>query len=316
MKREAFLRSVLGLAAGLFGSRRLGAEPGEKPGPMPRRTLGATGVEVGILGLGGHHVGLSGSERRARELVDTALAAGITFIDTAESYQNGQSEEWLGRALEGRRNRVFLMTKTYAPRDRSGESAKRHLEGSLRRLRTDRLDLWQLHSIQSPEDVDRAFAPGGAMEFILQAKRQGVARFVGVTGHVTPAAHLRALTYWDRGLRYDAVQLPLNPMDYHQLSFQRQVLPELTRRKIGVIAMKTSADGRLPRARLCSTEECLRYVWALPIAVAVVGMERPQLVRANAATANRPQMSEAERQALLGRLVSRVDLGLEWYKAR
>ena len=314
MKRDAFLRSVLGVAAGLVSGRRLGADPAQETGSMPRRLLGATGAEVGILGLGGHHVGLSGSERRARELVEAALTAGITFFDTAESYQNGRSEEWLGRALEGRRSRAFLMTKTYAPGDRSAESAKRHLDGSLRRLRTDRLDLWQLHSIQSPEDVDRAFGTGGAMEFILEAKRQGIVRFVGVTGHVTPAAHLRALTYWDRGVRYDAVQLPLNPIDYHQRSFQRQVLPELTRRRIGVIAMKTSADGRLPRARLCTTEECLRFVWSLPIAVAVVGMERPQLVRVNAKTAKTPPMTEAERRALLDRLASRADLNLEWYK--
>ena len=172
MKRDAFLRSVLGVAAGLVSGRRLGADPAQETGPMPRRLLGATGAEVGILGLGGHHVGLSGSERRARELVEAALTAGITFFDTAESYQNGRSEEWLGRALEGRRSRAFLMTKTYAPGDRSAESAKRHLDGSLRRLRTDRLDLWQLHSIQSPEDVDRAFGPGGAMEFILEGLHQ------------------------------------------------------------------------------------------------------------------------------------------------
>jgi predicted aldo/keto reductase-like oxidoreductase len=207
------------------------------------------------------------------------------------------------------------MTKTYDLVNRGRESAARHLEGSLHRLRTDRLDLWQLHSVRSIDDVDRAFRPGGAMEYILEAQRQGVVRYVGVTGHQDPAANVRALHYWDEGLRFDAMQMPLNPIDHHQRSFERQVLPELVKRDIAVIAMKTSGDGRLLRNRVCTAAECHRYAWSLPVSLAVVGMERPTLVRENARSARefRP-LADAERRALLQRVAPRASLRLEPYK--
>jgi aryl-alcohol dehydrogenase-like predicted oxidoreductase len=165
------------------------------------------------------------------------------------------------------------------------------------------------------EDVDRSFGPGGAMEFIQEAKRQGTVRFIGVTGHVTPQAHRRALEYWDRGIRFDVMQMPLNPMDYHQRSFTRELLPLVVERGIGVIAMKTSADGALLREGLATIDECQRYVWSLPISLAVVGMERPELVRENARRAREFRaMAEAEVAALRARLEPRAELGLEWYK--
>jgi aryl-alcohol dehydrogenase-like predicted oxidoreductase len=215
----------------------------------------------------------------------------------------------------GVRDQVFVMTKTYDFEHRSRDSAARHLEGSLQRLRTDHLDLWQLHSVRSVEDVDRAFRRGGTMEFILEAQRQGVVRHVGVTGHQDPAANLRALHYWDEGIRFETMQMPLNPLDHHQRSFERQVLPELVKRDIGVIAMKTSADGRLVRSRVCSPAECHRYAWSLPVSIAVVGMERPALVRENARRAREfSRLSDAERRALLDRVAPRADLRLEPYK--
>jgi aryl-alcohol dehydrogenase-like predicted oxidoreductase len=163
--------------------------------------------------------------------------------------------------------------------------------------------------------VDRAFQPGGAMEFILRAREQGVVRYVGVTGHAEPAANLRAIEYFDRGLRFDAMQFPLNPIDYHQRSFQRQLLPELERRNIGIIAMKTSAQARLVRERICSIDECLRYVWSLPVDVAVVGMERPERVRQNAQLARAfAPMSDGELDELRARIAADARLELEWYK--
>ena len=137
------------------------------------------------------------------------------------------------------------MTKTYAPDERSAVSAQRHLERSLERLQTDVLDLWQLHNIRSVEDVARSFREGGAMQYILEMKQKGVVRHVGVTEHVRPAAHRRAPALWDEGWKFDAMQIPINPIDFHQLSFQREVLPELTRRNIAVLAMKTSASRNL-----------------------------------------------------------------------
>lgn len=320
MLRSEFLGRLAALAGAMtlrHGSATMPSESSSlPPSPLPTRPLGQTGVDVPILGLGGHHLARTGSADGVRALLDVALDAGIRFLDTAESYQDGDSEKWLGAALGERRRDVFLMTKTFDFPARTSEGARRHLEGSLSRLRTDRLDLWQLHSVRSVEDVDRAFAPGGAMEYIVRMREEGVARFIGVTGHHDPAANLRALHYWDRGIRFDAMQMPLNPIDPHQRSFERAVLPELVRRGIGVIAMKTSADGALLQNGLCTAAECHRYVWALPVSVAVVGMERPELVRENARTALGPVMPDAERAALLDRLAPSARIDLEWYKQR
>jgi uncharacterized protein len=315
--RREFSRTLATATAGLaaFLGWRPASTPALPSGTLPTRRLGRTDLELPILSLGGSHVVQAGSERAARRLIDVALEEGIRFLDTAESYGSGTSERWIGAALKGRRDAVVLMTKTFAYPERTAESARRHLEGSLERLQTDHLDLWQLHSIRSVGDVDRAFGPGGAMEYILEAKERGIVRYVGVTGHVSPRAHARALEYWDRGIRFDAMQLPINPIDYHQQSFQREVLPQLVERGIGVIAMKTSADGALLRRKICSIEECVRYVWSLPVSVAVVGMERPELVRRNAQLAREfGPMGETELSALRARIGPKARLDLEWYK--
>ncbi len=310
MDRRTFARTVAAVLAGLG----LPAH-GRGASTLPTRRLGRTGLQVPILALGGHHVGRAASEADARLLVETAFEQGIRFFDNAESYQNGKAERWLGAALKGVRPDVLIMSKTHPPRDRSADSARRHLEGSLERLRTDYLDVWQLHSTKSVEDVDRAFRAGGAMEYIMRAKEEGLVRFVGVTGHVTPAAHRRALAYWDEGWQFDTFQFPINPIDYHQRSFQRHVLVDIVARDIGVIAMKTSADGRLLREGICTIEETLRYAWSLPVNVAVVGMERSDLVVENARIAREFEpMSPAELQALRDRIEPEADLTLEWYK--
>jgi aryl-alcohol dehydrogenase-like predicted oxidoreductase len=310
LDRRTFARTVAAVLAGLG----LPAH-GRGASTLPTRRLGRTGLQVPILALGGHHVGRAASEADARLLVETAFEQGIRFFDNAESYQNGKAERWLGAALEGVRPDVLIMSKTHSPRDRSADSARRHLEGSLERLRTDYLDVWQLHSTKSVEDVDRAFRAGGAMEYIMRAKEEGLVRFVGVTGHVTPAAHRRALAYWDEGWQFDTFQFPINPIDYHQRSFRRHVLVDIVARDIGVIAMKTSADGRLLREGICTIEETLRYAWSLPVNVAVVGMERSDLVVENARIAREFEpMSPAELQALRDRIEPEADLSLEWYK--
>ena len=316
MDRRGFLGALAGMAVGAVGTRAGPARGPVQAGVLPTRRLGRTDLEIPILAPGGFHVGRAGSEANARRLLDTALAEGLRFIDTAESYQRGTSEEWIGAALEGRRDQVVLMTKTFELETRSAASAERHLEGSLARLRTDYLDVWQLHSVRTVEDVDRAFRPGGAMEYILEAKERGVVRFVGVTGHARTEANRRALEYWDRGFRFDVMQMPLNPVDHFQPSFERTVLPGLVERDIGVIAMKTSAQGALLEAGVCSHEECLRYVWSLPVSVAVVGMERPELARTNARVAREfVPMSDGELATFRARVEPYAQPGLERYKA-
>ena len=316
MQRREFLHSMAGVAAGSLVGDAMGRGSGAAQGAIPVRPLGGTGLQVPILGLGGFHVGSAGSEAAAAAVVEAAFEEGVRFFDNAESYQNGQAERWMGSALRGMRDRVLLMTKTFDLATRSADGARRHLEGSLERLQTDYLDVWQLHSVRSVEDVDRAFGPGGAMEYILEAQQQGIVRHVGVTGHADPAFNLRALEHFDRGIRFDVMQMPVNPMDYHQKSFQRVVLPGLVERGIGVIAMKTSAQARLPSEGICTVEECLRYVWSLPVDVAVVGMERPDLVRHNAQTARAfAAMSDAELADIRERIRPRAQIDLEWYKA-
>ena len=318
MNRKEFLQQLVGLTAGLvvpsFVSRSVAGE-GETPA-IPRRKLGSTDITVPVLGLGGFHLGLAANEKQARAIVDAALEEGIRFFDNAESYQKGQSERYLGASLKGVRQDVFLMSKTYAPEDRSAESAKRHLEGSLERLQTDFLDLWQLHAVKNAEDVERSFRKGGAMEYIIDMKRKGVVKHIGVTGHANPAAHRRAIRFWDEGWKFDTLQFPLNPVDYHQLSFQHELLSGAVKRGIAVLAMKTAARGALIKQGVCTAQDCHRYALSLPVSVVVVGMETPDEVRGNARVFRQSAPLTPEQSvALLDKVRLKADLKLEPYKA-
>jgi aryl-alcohol dehydrogenase-like predicted oxidoreductase len=333
LDRKQFLRVMAGAAAGLACAPllRSGQEPAAEPqpatpkmgDPLPKRRLGREGPELTILGMGGSHMAMAPDEKASRELVEAALAKGVRFFDNAESYENGKAERWMGAALKSVRKDVFLMTKTLAPDRRNAESAKLQLAGSLERLQTDYLDLWQFHSVKTPEDVDLGFREGGALEYMLEMKRQKVVRWIGVTGHALPAANLRALHWWDQGWKFDSMQMPINPVDFHQSSFQKEVLPELVKRGIGVIAMKTSASGRLHDDGLCTVDECQRFVWSLPVSTAVVGMRTVAEVKENAlrartaaAAADVPPMAVEEADRLLARLQPQAKLELEWYKAK
>lgn len=322
MNRKEFLQWMAGAAAGLAAPALLtgcsAEEEGkatESPVSLPRRKLGSTGLTLPVLGLGGVQVGDCATEKDARALVDAAFTEGIRFFDTAEMYQNGGSETRLGAALKEVRQDVFLMTKTFSPEDRSAESARQHLERSLERLQTDSLDLWQLHGVTDEADVEKAFRPGGAMEYMLEAKEQGLVRHIGVTGHHRPATLQRALEFWDEGWKFDTMQFPLNPVDYHQFSFQRELLPEVVQRGIGVLAMKITAGGALLRENLCTAEECLRYVHSLPISIAIVGMETVEQLRSNAAVVRDDAAWTTEQiDQLLNRIEPSVKPNLEWYK--
>lgn len=190
---------------------------------IPRRQLGRTGVEVSALGLGGSDLGKAKSYEEAQQIVHEAIDAGITFMDNAWEYNNHRSEEWMGRALQGRRDRVFLMTKV-CTHGRDRKVAMQQLEESLRRLRTDHIDLWQIHEVVYYSDPDLIFRQNGAIEALDQAKKEGKVRFVGFTGHKDPAIHLKMLSH---NYPFDTVQLPLNTFDASFNSFETQVLPEL-----------------------------------------------------------------------------------------
>ena len=246
---------------------------------IPRRALGRTGVEVCALGLGGYHLGLVKSEREAVRIVQEAVDAGITFLDNAWEYHDGRSETIMGRALSGgRRARAFLMTKV-CTHGRGRREALRQLEQSLRRLRTDHLDLWQVHEVVYENDPERHAAAGGVLEALDEAKRQGKVRFVGFTGHKDPAIHRKMLRL---GFPFDTCQLPLNCLDGTFRSFEQEVLPELVRRGIAPLGMKSmGGEGEAVRKGVVSAEEALHYAMSLPVATTITGIDSLKVLRQN-----------------------------------
>ncbi len=242
-------------------------------GEVEYRVLGRTGERVSAIGVGGFHLGLPKvSEELALRIVRSAVDRGLNFLDNSWDYNEGASEERVGRALrDGYRDRVFLMTKIDGRRKRE---AARQLEESLRRLRTDRIDLVQHHEVIRFEDPDRIFAPDGAQEALLEARDAGKLRYIGFTGHKDPHVHRYMLEVADRnGFAFDTVQMPLNVMDAHFRSFEKLVLPELVRRGMGVLGMKSMGNGMILRSGAVSAVECLRYALSLPTSVVITGID-------------------------------------------
>lgn len=249
-------------------------------GGIPRRPLGKTGVDVSALCVGGHHLGLAKSEDEAVRIVHEAIDAGINFFDNAWEYHEGRSEEWMGKALEGgaRRKNVILMTKVCS-HGRDAKVAMEQLEQSLRRLKTDYIDLWQIHEVIYDNDPDLHFAKGGVTEALELAKKQGKVRFVGFTGHKHPAIHLKMLAH---NFPFDTCQLPLGCFDASFRSFEKEVLPELNRRGIAALGMKSlGGSGDAVRKGVVTVNEALRYAMSLPVASTVSGIDSLDVLRQN-----------------------------------
>jgi aryl-alcohol dehydrogenase-like predicted oxidoreductase len=268
------------------------------PSLIPHRILGSTDAEVSIMGLGGYHLGTIASKREAVRIVQAAVEAGITFLDNAWEYHDGESETLMGKALSegGLRDEAFLMTKC-CTHGRGKEAAFRQLHESLRRLRTDHLDLWQIHEVVYENDPERHFAKDGAVEALAEAKRQGKVRFVGFTGHKSPHLHLKMLKY---GFPFDACQLPLNCFDSTFRSFEREVLPELLVRGIAPLGMKAiCGEGTPARKRAIKATDALRYAMSLPVATTITGIDSMTVLRQNLGVARgfKP-LSEAEMDAI------------------
>ncbi len=271
-------------------------------GDIPYRTLGRTGEEVSIVGLGGYHIGSQKlSEKESIRIIRAAIDNGINFMDNSWDYNGGVSELRMGKALQdGYRDKVFLMTKIDG---QYKETAEKQIQESLHRLQTDQIDLLQFHEIIRIDDCFRIFGEGGAIEAVLEAKKGGRIRYIGFTGHKNPAIHLKMLeTGFKNKFIFDAVQMPLNVMDPHFESFEKNVLPVLEKHNIGVIAMKPFADGRILKSKTVRPEECLRYVMSLPIDVMVTGCESYTILdQALRAARSFKVMTETERKALLDR---------------
>lgn len=248
-----------------------------KKGEMLYRTLGRTGEQVSLVGLGGHHIGRPKDEQEGIRLIQSAIDRGINFMDNSWDYHNGGSEIRMGKALQGGyRDRAFLMTKIDG---RTKEEAAKQIDESLQRLQTDRLDLLQHHEIIRMEDPDRIFAEGGAMEAAVEAQKAGKVRYIGFTGHKDPLIHLRMLEVAaQNNFRFDTVQMPLNVMDAHFRSFERQVLPVLVENQIGVLGMKSMGDPYILKSNTVKPIECLHYAMNLPISTVITGIESMEIL--------------------------------------
>jgi aryl-alcohol dehydrogenase-like predicted oxidoreductase len=245
---------------------------------VPKRPMGRTGLEVSYIGLGGYHLGAVQEQATVDRIVNEAMDAGINFFDNAWEYHDGRSEEVLGRALKGKRDKVVLMTKV-CTHGRDQNVAMRQLEESLGRLQTDHLDVWQIHEVVYWNDPDLIFAPNGAIEALATAKQQGKVRFVGFTGHKDPRIHLKMLSH---GFEFDTVQMPLNCFDATFRSFEHNVLPELNRRGIAPLGMKSfGGSGEMLRHGDVTPREALSYAMSLPVAVTISGVDSLEVLHQN-----------------------------------
>jgi aryl-alcohol dehydrogenase-like predicted oxidoreductase len=266
---------------------------------IPYRILGRTGERVSAIGLGGWHLGFETvDEQLAVRIIRTAIDRGINFLDNSWDYYEGTSEIRMGRALrDGYRDRAFLMTKVDG---RSKKEAARQLDESLRRLGVDTIDLVQHHEVIRFEDPHRIFDDEGANAALVEARKAGKIRYIGFTGHKDPQIHLHTLAVArEHGFTFDTVQMPLNVMDAHYRSFERLVLPELVKDRIGVLGMKSLANGMILKSGTVSAVECLHYALALPTSVVITGVESMErLEQALDAARSFHPMSDAELDAL------------------
>jgi aryl-alcohol dehydrogenase-like predicted oxidoreductase len=240
---------------------------------MLYRQLGRTGERVSAIGLGGWHLGFESlDEQESIRIVRSAIDRGINFMDNSWDYNDGRSEVRMGKALrDGYRDKVFLMTKIDG---RSRREAKRQLDECLRRLQTDHIDLVQHHEVIRFEDPHRMFDDDGANAVLMEARQAGKVRYIGFTGHKDPRIHLYTLDVArEHGFSFDAVQMPLNVMDAHYRSFEKLVLPELVRQEIGVLGMKSMANGTILQSNTVTAIECLHYALNLPTSVVITGCE-------------------------------------------
>lgn len=260
MKRRTFV----GAAFSGLGLTSLSARPPKpRQGDIPTREFGRTGVKLTVIGQGGARMALIRSHEDARSHLRHAFALGLNYFDCAHSYWEGQSEEVYGQALKEVRKEVFLTSKTTM---RTAREARQELEVSLKRLQTDYIDLWQIHGVETLEDVEKIFNTGGAIEAFEAAKLAGQCRFIGFTGHHDPAVHLEMLR---RYRRFDSILMPLHAADPSYLSFEKNVLPVAVERGMAIQGMKVFGNAFLLRA--LNPKDCLTYVLSLPVHCAAVG---------------------------------------------
>lgn len=268
--RRSFFQGMFGSAAAVAMAQQALAQQ-ESPNGLPTRRLGRTNEQVSILCLGGWHIGAVEDKDEAIKIMHAAIDEGMTFFDNAWDYHDGGSEELMGRALSesSRRDKVFLMTKN-CERDYKGSMS--NLDDSLRRMRTDRIDLWQFHEMVYDSDPDWVFEKGG-LKAALEAQKAGKVRYIGFTGHKDPSIHVKML---NKPYDWATSQMPVNVLDAHYRSFQKEAIPVCLARDVGVIGMKSLGGGfpkgEIPTKTAATYEECRRYALSLPVSTLVVGI--------------------------------------------
>ncbi len=319
INRRDFVQWVITAGTSGFVHQHLSQNSNE----LPKRPFGRTNESVTMLGLGGWHLGEM-TERDAQATIERSMEGGVRFFDTAESYQRGGSERYLGKFLVPKyRDDIYLMSKTTAT---TAKNARRHLEESLKRLNVDQMDLWQMHAITSPKDVDQRLS-AGVLDVMEQALAEGKTRHIGFTGHTDPAAHQRLLEVTDV---FHTVQCPINVADVSYKSFAVNVLPIVVKRNMGVIAMKTLANGGFfggsshgqhgdkPRVipNRISIEEAIYFAWSLPVSVIVTGADDIEQLNEKISLARKfSNLSQEKRMELIERVADMAGRDVEFYKA-
>ena len=330
IERRTFLKQIAAVTGTIMlPLSNFGASFRDKWGEiLPLRTLGKTGEKVTMLGLGGYHIGWT-TEKDAQEVIEAALEGGIRFFDTAESYDNGGSETRYGKYLVPKyRDQVIIMTKSTAA---NGKLAKEHLEGSLKRLKCDYLDLWQVHSISTPDDVDERIQ-NEVLEIFEKAKSEGKVKHIGFTGHQNPFAHKQMLDKTAKNDIFETIQMPINVIDSHFHSFIKNVLPIAVERNFGILAMKTLSDGRFFKIKKqrdntpwetedplipnhITVKEALNFVWSLPVSVLITGAENKELILEKIELAREfSKYNETDRMKLIDKVYSKAGNKVEYYK--
>ena len=259
VKRRTFVGGAFAaLAATAYGLR----PPKPRAGDIPQRAFGKTGEKLTVIGQAGGRFPLISFEE-ARAVTLRAYDLGINYFDNSADYWDGKSEEVYGAVLPPFRKQVFITTKANG-RTRAGAEAE--LDLSLKRLRTDYVDLWQIHAVGEKEEVEQIFGPGGAIEAFEAAKKAGKCRFIGFTGHHDPHVHLAMLKAYDK---FDSILMPLHVADPGYLSFEKLVLPLAIERGMGIQGMKSLANAKLLQD--FSVRECLSYVLSLPVNCIAIG---------------------------------------------
>lgn len=327
--RRMFLKSLAGAAAGLSlaGTAHAATAERDRLGEiLPKRKLGRTNEFVTMLGTGGYHVGWT-TERDAQEVIEAALEGGVRFFDTAESYNAGTSETRYGKYLTPKyRDLIFLTSKSTG---KDAKTVQEHLEGTLKRLNTDHLDLYQVHAIATPEDVDSRIQLG-VLDVLLKAKADGKVRHIGFTGHQNPFAHARMLERTKESDIFDTVLMPVNVLDKSYFSFIENVMPKALERNLGITSIKSLADGRFFSSKeqahwtsddplipnYLSIKDAMYFVWSLPVSVLISGNENATFMREKIALARSfSKLSEEQKTACVEKVKKFALEGkVEYYK--